>query len=83
MTNSLAADSRTWWLPSAFAGGIGAAAVAAILILPTSGHAVSPNNAPDAPPVSVRSDDDSAHRCFMQRPPRIYGIDRLPQSPCQ
>jgi hypothetical protein len=83
MKYSLTADSRSWWLPSAVAGAIGAVALGAILILPLAGESAPVNPAPDAPATSVPSGDGVGRTCFMQRPPRIYGVDDLPQPNCQ
>ncbi len=80
MKYSLAADSRSWWLPSAVAGAIGAVALGAILILPLAGQPA--NTAPDAPGVSDPSDDGVGRSCFVHRPPRNYGVDELPQPDC-
>ena len=49
-TSSIGADSPRWWWPSAAAGAVGAAAIAAILVLPTNGSAVPRQPSPDAPP---------------------------------
>ena len=80
---SLAAESRSWWLPSVVAGGVGAVALGAILILPTSGQPVPVKDRPDAPAVSVPSDHGVGHTCFAQRGPRPYGVDELPQPVCR
>lgn len=80
---SLTAESRSWWLPSAIAGGIGTVALGAILILPTSGQSASDKDAPDAPAVSVPSDRGVGSACFARRPPRPYGVDELPQPVCR
>lgn len=80
---SLAADSRSWWLPSTVAGAIGAVALGAILILPNTGQPAPVNRAPDADVASVPSDPGAARKCFMQRPPRPYGVDELPQPACR
>ncbi len=84
MNYSLAADSRSWWLPSAAAGAIGAAALGAILILPLTGQSSAPvNPAPDAPAASVPTEgNDIGRTCFAQRPQRNTGIDPLPESDC-
>ena len=76
---SLAADSRSWWLPSAIAGAIGAVALGAILILPMTGQSAPVNNAPDGPGVSVPSDPGAGHLCFMGRPQRYHADYELPQ----
>jgi len=75
---SLAADSRSWWLPSAVAGAIGAIALGTVLILSNTGQPDPVNIAPDAGVVSVPSDAGAARECFMQRTPRNYGVDELP-----
>jgi hypothetical protein len=75
---ALAADSHSWWLPSAVVGAIGAVALGAILILPTIGEPDTVNN---APAVSVPG-ADLGRTCFMQRPPRNHG-DQLPQPACR
>jgi len=80
MTYSLASDSRSWWLPSAIAGAIGAVALGAILILPRVAEPTAPVN--NAPAASVPSHDKVERFCFMHRPPRNY-VDELPQPTCQ
>lgn len=83
MNLSLAADSRSWWLPSAIAGVIGAVALGAILVLSLFGESDPVNLAPPDPGASVLSDHGDARPCFMQRPPRPYGVDELPQPACR
>lgn len=71
---SLAADSRSWWLPSAIAGAIGAVALAAILILPTSGQPATVYEAPGP---------GLGGPCFREPAPHNYGVDQLPQPDCR
>jgi len=80
MNISLAAPSRSWWLPSAVAGGIAVVALGAILILPSDGRPAPNTNAPGAPAVSVPSDHGVGRTCFAERP---YGADELPQPACR
>ncbi len=80
---SLSADSRSWWLPSAVAGGLGTVALGAILILPTGGQSAPEKDAPDVPAFSVPSDRGDGPACFAHRPPRPYGVDELPQPACR
>ena len=77
---SLAGESRSWWLPSAVAGGIGTVALGAILILPTSGQSASER---DAPAVSVPSGHGVGLPCSAQRAPRPYGVDEFPHAVCR
>ena len=79
---SLAAESRSWWLPSVVAGGVGAVALGTILILPTSGQPAPVKDRPDAPAVSVPSAHGVGRTCFAERPPR-YGVDQLPKPACR
>ena len=80
MNVSLAAQSRSWWLPSAVAGGIGVVALGAILILPNGGRPAPDTDAPGAPAVSVPFDQGVGRTCFAERP---YGADELPQPACR
>lgn len=80
---SLTANSRSWWLPSAVAGGIGAVALGAILILPTSGQPAPEKDAPAAPTVSVPANPRVGRTCLAQRPPRPYGVEELPRPACR
>jgi hypothetical protein len=77
---SLSADSRTWWLPAAVAGGIGTVALGAILILPAGGQSATEK---DVPAFSDPSDRGAGLACFAQRPPRPYGVEELPQPVCR
>ena len=72
MNYSLAAESHTWWLPSAIAGTIGAVAIGAVLVLPSLGDTGTTN---PGPPLPDRT-------CFMQQNPR-HGVDQLPQPDCR
>ncbi len=71
---SLTADSRRWWWPSATAGVVGTAAIAAILILPTTGHAMPVETFRNEAPATVfgnqsfvAPDGAADHPCFMTR----------------
>lgn len=83
---SLTSESRRWWWPSATAGGVGVAAIAAILVLPTTGHATPVDDTRQAPsPVSatvfdVRS-EGAARPCFMIHPRWNTALDG-PQPTC-
>jgi len=69
---ALAADSHSWWLPSAIAGAIGAVALGAVLVLPTLGHPATVHPAPDYP-----------GSCFREPAPHNYGVDQPPQPVCR
>jgi len=71
---ALAADSHSWWLPSAIAGAIGAVTLGAILILPTLGQA--------GPVDNPAGDSPDRGTCFAERPAR-HGVDQLPQPVCR
>ena len=71
MNYSLAAESHTWWMPSAIAGAIGAVAIGAVLVLPNLGNTDVTN--PGGTPV---------HTCFMGQNVRNGG-DPLPQPVCK
>ena len=66
---SLSSESRRWWWPSATAGGVGVAAIAAIVVLPTTGHAIPVDDAGPGPtsaaPSSSRSQPAPTHPCFL------------------
>ena len=71
---SLTADSRRWWWPSATAGVAGTAAIAAILILPTTGHAMPTETVRNEAPATVFGSHSFAFTyapadrpCFMTR----------------
>jgi hypothetical protein len=81
MDYSLAAESRSWWLPSAVAGAIGTVTLGAILVLAFNGQ--TGNTAPEAPAISVPSDNSVERSCFMQRPQQHEGDFALPQPHCQ
>ena len=80
---SLAAEHRTWWLPTAIAGGIGTVALGAILVLPTGGQSDSEKDAPNAPGVSIPFDGGVARTCHSLRPPRPYGVDDFAAPVCR
>ena len=69
---SLSADTRSWWLPSAIAGAIGAVALGAILVLPTTGQSAPVPFVPGA-----------ERSCFMEPAPWNYGVDKKPQPDCR
>jgi hypothetical protein len=71
---SLNRESRTWWAPSAAAGMVSAAAIAAILAIPTTGHAIPVDDTPaPAPALSPVEDPGVGTRpCFMIQPPRRW-----------
>ena len=69
---SLAAETHTWWLPSAIAGAIGAVAIGAVLVLPSLGHTGSTNPGPSL----------TNRTCFMEQNLR-HGTDQLPQPVCK
>ena len=47
---SIGSDSPRWWWPPATAGAVGAVAIAAILVLPTTGSALRDGSLPTDPP---------------------------------
>ncbi|MDZ5619313.1 hypothetical protein SFC88_00655 [Nocardioides sp. HM23] len=67
---SLDADSSRWWWPPAAVGAVGAAAIAAILVLPSTGVAL-PGETRDVPPGpdhwSATVDPDADRPCFLIR----------------
>lgn len=64
---SLTSDSRRWWWPSAVAGTAGAAAIAAILVLPGAVQAVPQPVTPAEPVGSVLIGDTYDRQCFLLR----------------
>lgn len=68
---SLSSESRRWWWPSATAGGVGVAAIAAIVVLPTTGHAIPVDDTGPAPDlggtVFLEETTGPTHPCFMIR----------------
>ena len=83
MNLSLAADSRSWWLPSAIVGTLAAVILGAILILPMIGNTAPVDDAPNAPAVSVPLDRRALPTCFREYPQRHYGVDKRPQPGCR
>jgi hypothetical protein len=66
---SLNRDSSTWWAPSAAAGMVSAAAIAAILAIPTTGHAIPVDDPPPAPVTWTPADPPTGTRpCFLVHP---------------
>ena len=68
---SLTSDSRRWWWPSATAGGVGLAAIAAIVVLPTAGNAIPVDHTGQVPDVGgtvlLVEHAGPTHPCFMVR----------------
>lgn len=71
---SLSSDSRRWWWPSATAGAVGTAAIAAILVLPGAVQAVPEPIAP-AEPAPVFIGETHVHQCYMTRFPWNEALD--------
>ena len=72
---SLTSDSRRWWWPSAVAGTAGAAAIAAILVLPGAVQAAPEPSAPAEPTRSVFIDESFDRQCFLFRAQWNVGLD--------
>lgn len=72
---SLTSDSRRWWWPSAALGTAGAAAIAAILVMPTVVQAAPEPVAPAEPAYSVPVGDSRDHQCFLHRANWNEGLD--------
>lgn len=71
-TYALSSDSTRWWWPSAAAGAMGTAAIGAIFVLPSAGHAIPVDDIRPMPVVahsSVSVADPMARTrpCFMVR----------------
>ena len=71
---SIGADSSRWWWPSVAVGAVGAAAIAAILVLPASGS-LPPGGttrqdvpSPAGDPWFSTVDPGVARQCFLLRP---------------
>jgi len=66
---SLSSESRRWWWPSATAGSVGVAAIAAIVVLPTTGHAIPVDDSGPGPDVGstvfLAEPTGPTHPCFM------------------
>ena len=82
---SLDSESRRWWWPSATAGGVGIAAIAAIVVLPTTGNAMPVDYTGQAPDqgstVFLTEPTGPTHPCFMLRPRWNTALDG-PQPVC-
>jgi hypothetical protein len=79
---TLAADGHRWWWGSAVAGTAAAAAVGAILALPTAGHAMPvPTTRHEPAPAYVLMNDASGsagatdQNCFIYRADWNVGLD--------
>ncbi len=68
---SLGSDARRWWWPSATAGGVGLAAIAAIVVLPTAGHAIPVDDTGQGTDIGVTvllaEPTGTTHPCFLVR----------------
>ena len=83
---TLTSDSRRWWWPSATAGGVGLAAVAAIVVLPTAGSAIPVDHTGQVPDVDgavlLVEHAGPAHPCFLVRARWNTALDG-PQPVCR